>query len=112
MAGPPTSVWVEVSTELLAELGDWSEPVQVRITDLRPNGQVEMVLRSTEGPEADLRLALKLLDSHTFPIEDSPCCFDHHGGCQEHGFLSLAPGEKCPTFEAHELLVRHGIREA
>lgn len=26
MAGPQRSVWVEVSTELLAELGDWSEP--------------------------------------------------------------------------------------
>lgn len=55
---------------------------------------------------------MRLLDSLTFPPDDEPCHFDHHGGCQAHGFLSLAPGEKCPTLEAHELLVRHGIREA
>lgn len=61
---------------------------------------------------AELDLALKLLDSHTWPPEQVPCRFDHHGGCQEHGFLALEPGEKCPNQEAHELLVRHGLREA
>ena len=61
---------------------------------------------------ADLALALRLLDAHTWPPEQVPCRFDHHGGCQEHGFLSLEPGEKCPNQEAHELLVRHGIRQA
>ncbi len=45
MAGPPTSVWVEVSTELLAELGDWSEPVQVRIDRVTPDRQAEMVMQ-------------------------------------------------------------------
>lgn len=59
----------------------------------------------------DLALALRLLDAHTWPPHEVPCRFDHHGGCQEHGFLSLEPGEKCPNQEAHELLVRHGIRE-
>lgn len=32
------------------------------------------------------------------------CWFDHHGGCQAHGYLSLQPGEKCPHAEAKELL--------
>lgn len=32
------------------------------------------------------------------------CWFDHHGGCQEHGYLSLGPGEKCPHTEAKELI--------
>ena len=32
------------------------------------------------------------------------CSFDHHGGCQAHGYLSLQPGEKCPHAEAKELL--------
>lgn len=63
-------------------------------------------------PYADLALALRLLDAHTWPPDQVPCRFDHHGGCQEHGFLDLEPGEKCPNQEAHELLVRHGIREA
>lgn len=35
------------------------------------------------------------------------CWFDHHGGCQAHGYLSLEPGEKCPQQEAKELLATH-----
>lgn len=30
------------------------------------------------------------------------CWFDHSGGCQAHGYLSLQPGEKCPQLEAKE----------
>ena len=37
-------------------------------------------------------------------VEDSDCRFDHHGGCQEHGYLSLEQGEKCPQFELKGLL--------
>ena len=51
-ANLPRSVWVEVSTELLAELGEWSDPVQVRIEDLQPNGQVVMTLRRPPEGEA------------------------------------------------------------
>jgi len=43
-------------------------------------------------------------------VEDSECRFDHHGGCQEHGFLSLEQGEKCPNHEALELLRETGER--
>lgn len=32
------------------------------------------------------------------------CWFDHHGGCQEHGYLTLKPGELCPHAEAKHLL--------
>ncbi len=32
-------------------------------------------------------------------VDDGECRFDHHGGCQEHGYLSLAPGEQCPQAE-------------
>ena len=28
--------------------------------------------------------------------DDDPCQFDHHGGCQAHGYLTLEPGELCP----------------
>jgi hypothetical protein len=38
--------------------------------------------------------------------DESECWFDHHGGCQEHGYLSLKPGEKCPHQEAREILAR------
>jgi hypothetical protein len=35
------------------------------------------------------------------------CSFDHHGGCQAHGYLSLQPGEKCPQQEAKDWLSRN-----
>jgi hypothetical protein len=41
-------------------------------------------------------------------IDRDPCWFDHHGGCQAHGYLSLEPGEKCPQQEAKEWLKAHG----
>lgn len=37
-------------------------------------------------------------------IDDGDCRFDHHGGCQTHGYLTLDQGEKCPQFELKELL--------
>lgn len=45
----------------------------------------------------------RLLDSLT---SYERCHFDHHGGCQEHGYLSLQPGEKCPHQEAKDLLAQ------
>jgi hypothetical protein len=41
-------------------------------------------------------------------IDPDPCWFDHHGGCQAHGYLSLAPGEKCPHQQAKEVLAELG----
>lgn len=37
-------------------------------------------------------------------VDDDDCWFDHHGGCQAHGYLALEPGEKCPQAELKELL--------
>lgn len=39
-------------------------------------------------------------------VDADDCWFDHHGGCQAHGYLSLQPGEKCPHAEAKDLLAR------
>lgn len=33
-------------------------------------------------------------------IDPDPCWFDHHGGCQAHGYLGLQLGEVCPNEEA------------
>lgn len=44
MPSPPENVLVEVAPELLAELGEWSEAVQVRIESL-PDGKFTMVAR-------------------------------------------------------------------
>lgn len=37
-------------------------------------------------------------------LDEDPCWFDHHGGCQGHGYLSLQPGEVCPQAELKTLL--------
>jgi hypothetical protein len=34
--------------------------------------------------------------------DSEECSFDHHGGCQAHGYLSLQPGETCPQHDAKE----------
>lgn len=37
-------------------------------------------------------------------VDPDECWFDHNGGCQAHGFLSLEPGEVCPNELAKRLL--------
>lgn len=38
-------------------------------------------------------------------VETTACRFDHHGGCQEHGFLEPEdPWSPCPMAEAQRLL--------
>lgn len=51
----------------------------------------------------DQAQALRLLSELTDP---DPCWFDHHGGCQAHGFISLQPGETCPHQDAKEFVAR------
>lgn len=36
------------------------------------------------------------------------CHFDHHGGCQAHGYLDLKIGEMCPQLEAKAWAFNHG----
>lgn len=43
----------------------------------------------------------QLIRDFTDPDE---CWFDHHGGCQAHGYLSLEAGELCPHAEAKQLI--------
>lgn len=44
-----------------------------------------------------LDAAQRLIRDFTDPDD---CEFDHHGGCQAHGYLTLEPGELCPHAEA------------
>lgn len=41
-------------------------------------------------------------------VDSDACWFDHHGGCQGHGYLSLQPGEICPQMELRQLLSANG----
>ena len=57
-------------------------------------------------PEKPSERIHQLIHDLTDPGE---CWFDHHGGCQEHGYLTLQPGEKCPHAEARELLAEWAV---
>jgi hypothetical protein len=46
--------------------------------------------------------ALKRLLSEL--VDPDPCWFDHNGGCQAHGFISLQPGKTCPHADVKALL--------
>ena len=37
-------------------------------------------------------------------VDPDDCWFDHHGGCQAHGYLGLKPGQICPHEEAKQWL--------
>jgi hypothetical protein len=50
---------------------------------------------------ASLTVPRELLESMHDP---DPCWFDHHGGCQAHGYISLEPGEVCPQAQVGALL--------
>lgn len=64
-------------------------------------GSQQPVTASTDAPQPDTAKLLQLV----LDLTDPGCCsFDHHGGCQEHGYLTLSPGEKCPHQEAKDTL--------
>lgn len=69
----------------------------------KANQGVHAVVGTT--PASELRTQLATAMTLLRALEDGePCWFDHHGGCQAHGFLTLKPGEKCPNGAARELL--------
>lgn len=47
---------------------------------------------------------IELLEDLADPDE---CSFDHHGGCQAHGYLGLKPGEMCPQEMVRHLIARY-----
>lgn len=53
--------------------------------------------------------ALTLIESLADPDD---CWFDHHGGCQAHGYLDLKQGEVCPVQHAKDFLAEHQPKEA
>lgn len=45
-------------------------------------------------------------------IDPDDCWFDHRGGCQAHGYLSLERGQMCPHMEAKRLRAAWGSGDA
>jgi hypothetical protein len=40
-------------------------------------------------------------------VDSGACQFDHHGGCQGHGYISLSHDDVCPQAELKALLDEH-----
>lgn len=57
--------------------------------------------RGSVVASAAVSVSRELLESL---IDGDPCSFDHHGGCQAHGYLELEPGELCPQAELKQHL--------
>lgn len=82
---------------------DLTDAVNALAPDRRPIGWHK--LGDPKPAEAAKPVNLtQLLDLIEALTDSGECRFDHHGGCQEHGYLSLESGEKCPHAEAKELL--------
>lgn len=39
--------------------------------------------------------------------DPDPCDFDHKGGCQAHGYLTLKPGQTCPQYDAQQIVKKY-----
>ena len=73
----------------------WAKLPIFKLNDATARGYApDEIVRNVDVP-IDLLAAL---------VDDDDCQFDHGGGCQAHGYLSLAPGEKCPQAELKEIV--------
>ena len=70
------------------------------IEDLRGDFRAEAA--QGPAPRAEgLDVPTDLLESL---VDEEECRFDHHGGCQAHGYLSLQPGDLCPQHELKSII--------
>lgn len=88
-----------------------AEVDRLRIENQELRVKIERARRSES--HAERVSAVRVLDAKALAeacaliadlADDEECSFDHHGGCQEHGYLSLEPGEKCPNQAAKDFL--------
>lgn len=63
-------------------------------------------LAAADAADDHVRIPMDLLESF---VDEDECWFDHHGGCQAHGYISLTQGDECPQ---HELKRRLRVRAA
>jgi len=88
--------------ELLAEVERLrQEAANLNATIALVGSSLKVVGEHTETITAQRDQLMTLVRDLADPDE---CWFDHHGGCQAHGYLNLGPGELCPHAEAKELL--------
>ena len=64
----------------------------------------EIDLDSRLGMKREIERLVELVDALT---DGGECSFDHHGGCQAHGYLTLEAGEVCPQAEAQATVAHY-----
>lgn len=91
--------------DALCLLGAKLRTFELTLEDFDGDGAPGAARRGASGtaPEVEVFVPLGLLEAFVQP-GDEPCSFDHHGGCQEHGHLSLLPGERCPQVRLREIV--------
>lgn len=62
---------------------------------------MDRVMAIADPPLAEI---VRLKDLIRDLADPDPCWFDHNGGCQAHGYLSLKPGETCPQADAQAII--------
>ena len=75
--------------------------IVVTATGQSTSGVLVAVLAADLDAIEAVHAPLDLLESL---VEDEDCSFDHHGGCQAHGYLSLEQGEVCPQQQLKDLI--------
>lgn len=89
-----------------------TEAVRFGYTVARAGGQVEQTVSASEFNRWLAEHDRQVRAAERAPLvrilrdlaDPNPCTFDHHGGCQEHGYLELAPGQACPVHEAQQII--------
>jgi len=84
------------------------------VSEFRPDAEfianapadVAYLLAELRKRDAALEAATRLIGELT---EHDECSFDHHGGCQAHGYLALSPGSKCPQQDAKDWNIRAAL---
>ena len=94
----------KTAQEALRGIAHWFDLVDeaLGLNQFPENAEVQNHLRDlANGLDGKVAIQVDLLKSLVDPDE---CWFDHHGGCQAHGYLSLEPGEACPQEELRAIL--------
>lgn len=73
-------------------------------------------IRDREGSPPTIEAVLgDLVESLTLlaaQVDDDECRFDHHGGCQTHGFHDFDATRGCPMVRMRDLVGRYGVTQA
>ena len=104
--GPHVPDWPDDERDLYREVSCRSfREAQEAVKKLRFRKAAEQLAANGYGK---LEEATVLIRDLTDPDD---CWFDHHGGCQAHGYLSLEPGQTCPQHDAKQWAKTHGRPE-